>query len=90
MTKRNPQMTSDPGASLLKKKQVPKCSILEDLNRIENLSHSLGRTMRRLRRDIKACQDCASADDCDTLRNFNAMVKTAIDEVNQEWEKEIE
>jgi len=65
---------------------IPGCPILQDTCQIQGLSHDLAKTVRKLRRDLKACQSCPNYEDCTVLKEFNAMVRSAIEEVSSEWE----
>jgi hypothetical protein len=64
---------------------IPNCPVLKDVNQIQDLSKDLTRTMRKLRRDLLTCQTCGSAEDCPVLKEFNATVTAAIDQVTDEW-----
>ena len=63
----------------------PDCPILDDQARINDLSEDLVRAMRKLRRDLDACNRCPANEGCPILMEFNAAVQTAITEVNDEW-----
>jgi hypothetical protein len=67
-------------------KTIPGCPILQDTCQIQGLSNDLAKTIRKLRRDLKACQACHNYEDCTVLKEFNTMVQTAIEEVSSEWE----
>lgn len=62
------------------------CPVLEDTHQIQDLSHDLTKTMRKLRRDLACCVKCPSYDECGVLKDFNAMIQQAIQEVNAEWD----
>jgi hypothetical protein len=68
----------------------PACPVLRDVDLIQDLSKNMAKTMRKLRRDVVSCQNCASGYDCEVLKTFNQKVQTAIDEVNDEWDQETE
>jgi hypothetical protein len=61
------------------------CPIRQDTARIEKISQDMLKALRRLRRDLQACQKCPNADGCAMLESFNAVVQAAIQEVQDEW-----
>jgi len=66
------------------------CPIGEDSLKIAELSHDLVRALRRLRRDLQHCQDCAAAPGGEGVRcplrgEYNALVSQAVEEVWEEW-----
>jgi hypothetical protein len=65
----------------------PDCPILDDQARINDLSEDLVRAMRKLRRDLDACNRCPAYESCPILMEFNAAVQTAIQEINDEWNR---
>lgn len=64
---------------------IPRCPILQDTHQIQGLSHDLTRTLRKLRRDLLACQKCPNYDNCQVLKDFNSLVEIAITEASEEW-----
>jgi hypothetical protein len=73
-----------------KPKQTPGgCPIGEDSLKIAELSHDLVRALRRLRRDLQHCQECArqtsQALGCPLRGEYNALVSQAVEEVWEEW-----
>jgi len=62
------------------------CPVLEDTHQIQGLTHDLTKTMRKLRRDINNCNKCPAFEECQILKEFNALVQQAIQEVNAEWD----
>jgi cell division FtsZ-interacting protein ZapD len=62
------------------------CPVLDDTVSIQSLSTDLAKTMRKLRRDLRACADCPGVDECQVLQSFNSQVTAAIHEVIQEWD----
>jgi hypothetical protein len=63
------------------------CPIPKDTNFVISTTKELIKSMRKLRRDLIHCQDCENVDGCQLRLNFQSMIDTAIDEVNQEWNK---
>jgi hypothetical protein len=61
------------------------CPVQKDVSQIQDLSKDLTRSMRKLRRDLLACQSCDAAEDCPVLREFNLNVTAAIDQITDEW-----
>jgi hypothetical protein len=61
------------------------CPILEDTAHLQGLSQDMLRTLRKLKRDLRNCEKCACVYDCPVLKEFNASVQTAIQEVLDEW-----
>ena len=61
------------------------CPVLDDTVLIQSLSTDLVKTLRKLRRDLRACESCPGVDECPVLKNFNGQVTTAIHEVIEEW-----
>jgi hypothetical protein len=62
------------------------CPVLQDTRQIQGLSHDLARSLRKLRRDLNACEKCPNYDNCQVLKEFNNMVNTALSEVSAEWD----
>lgn len=63
----------------------PTCPILTDVSQIQAHSKDLVRTMRKLRRDLRTCETCPSAENCRILAAYQANVQTALDEITEEW-----
>jgi hypothetical protein len=61
------------------------CPVLETTTRLGELSRDTVRTLRKLKRDLKACEKCPENDDCPILADFRSLVNTAIQEVTDEW-----
>jgi hypothetical protein len=45
----------------------------------------LNKAMRRLRRAMRRCKHCISADDCPVLGAFNQQFNIVLDEIVKEW-----
>jgi hypothetical protein len=73
-------------AETVKANIVPGCPVLQDTHQIQGLTHDLAKTLRKLRRDLAACQRCPNYDNCQVLKDFNSMVQTAISDVSMEWD----
>lgn len=67
---------------------VTKCPVILDLERIASLSKSLTALMRKLRSDLRLCERCDHAENCQTLKTFNDQVRAAVDMVNDQWNQE--
>lgn len=61
------------------------CPIREDVSRIQAHSQNLVKIMRKLRRDLNTCQNCACVEDCEVLKTFHSKVQAALLEVTEEW-----
>jgi hypothetical protein len=70
----------------LRRNAIPGCPVLKDTRQIQGLSHDLTKTLRKLRRDLRACEACILYDNCAVLKEFNALVQTALSEVASEWD----
>jgi hypothetical protein len=62
------------------------CPILRDSARIVELSNDMAKTIRRLKRNLRLCQDCPSGGDCPVLDKFSQLVNQAIEEIIEEWD----
>jgi hypothetical protein len=65
-------------------KPQPHCPIADHLLNINILSRDMLKTVRQLRRDLSACQQCPSFDECPIIRDFNSQVRSAIAEIDEE------
>ena len=65
------------------------CPIKKDTALVICSSKELVKSMRRLHRDLLNCQYCEEGEECALRSNFAAMIDTAIDEVNREWNNPI-
>ena len=62
------------------------CPLQADFTRVANLSGDLAKAMRLLRRRLVNCSTCSiGAEECPTLKEFNAKAQSAIEAVYQEW-----
>jgi hypothetical protein len=61
------------------------CPIKEDSEKVAKTSKDLIKAMRKLRRDILACDQCITVDTCAIHARFRGLINTAIHEVLQEW-----
>jgi hypothetical protein len=61
------------------------CPIKEDSEKLAKTSKDLVKAMRKLRRDILACDQCIAVDTCEIHARFRSLVNTAIREVVIEW-----
>jgi hypothetical protein len=63
------------------------CPVLKDTQRVVHSGEELLRALRRLRRDLLACQDCPSLDGCPLRAEFNLTIDALVAEINEEWER---
>ena len=65
----------------------PSCPIYGDVAAISDLSRDMLRQLRKLRRDLQACESCQEMDDgkCLFLESFHSQVNQAINTVTEEW-----
>jgi hypothetical protein len=61
------------------------CPIAPRVSQVLSLSFDLQRAMRRLRRELNACQACPMGEDCRFMNYFQGQVNAAITQVNAEW-----
>ena len=61
------------------------CPIAPRVSQVLSLSSDLRRAMRRLRRELNACQACPAGEECRFMSYFLEQVNTAITQVNEEW-----
>ena len=63
------------------------CPVQIDIHIIQDLSKDLTKTMRKMRRDVANCEkQCPAFEECQVLKDLNAMIQQAIQEVNTEWD----
>jgi hypothetical protein len=65
---------------------VTGCPVLQDTRQIQGLAHDLTKTMRKLRRDLEACEKCPAIDDCQVLKEYRGLVQEAINSFMSEWD----
>lgn len=65
----------------------PSCPIYGDVAAISGLSRDMRRQLRKLKRDLQACDSCAQMDNghCPFLDSFQSQVNAAITAVTEEW-----
>jgi hypothetical protein len=61
------------------------CPIRRDAEQAFELSKDFLKSLRKLRRSLRKCRRCPAGPECKLLREWNAQIDQAIDEVNQEW-----
>jgi hypothetical protein len=72
--------------ALWKEQRCPAaCPMSARVEQVLRLSSDLRRGMRRLRRELNACQKCPAGEDCRFIRYFQDQVNAAILQVNAEW-----
>lgn len=69
-----------------------RCAVQAEAGRVAGLGREMARGLRRLKRSLRTCRDCARLLDsplgeCPRLVEFNAWVGGAINEVMEEWER---
>jgi len=68
-------------------KPIPQgyCPVQRHTREIKSHSRSMLVAMRKLRRDLENCPRCTHYPDCPILKQFNAAVAIAIEQVNAFW-----
>ena len=66
--------------------QPTHCPILADTTRIKHLAFDMKRTMQKLRRDLRTCEDCVAGENCAILQDYQITITDAIAGVLQEME----
>ena len=61
------------------------CPVKRDAQETAKLGGETLKAMRRLRRRMRYCPECADYDDCPLLAEFNATVDQVIREIQEEW-----
>lgn len=61
------------------------CPVREEASRAVELSGDLLKTLRKLRRSLRACDACSQVETCSLWQALHAAVDLAILEVNLEW-----
>jgi hypothetical protein len=61
------------------------CPIKEDIDKITSESKDVIRQMHKLRADLIRCKRCPDHNTCWLIKNYNHLVNTAIQEINEEW-----
>ena len=65
--------------------QVADCPLQVTARNITDLSKSMIKLLRKVRRDLQACNTCARGPDCSLLEQFGAQIRAAISEVWTEY-----
>ncbi|HEX7974023.1 MAG TPA: hypothetical protein VF498_06420 [Anaerolineales bacterium] len=76
----------------LRRRGRKRCAVQAEAGRVAGMGRDLARGLRRLKRSLRLCRDCARwldspAGECPRLAEFNAWVGAAIAEVVEEWER---
>ena len=66
------------------KRYIP-CPVEPFTTRALAYAVELNKAMGRLRRAMRRCKDCISADDCPVLGLFNKEFNTVLDQVTSDW-----
>jgi hypothetical protein len=61
------------------------CPVLTSSNAVLDSAAQLAKTMRQLRRSLRCCERCSSAEGCPTRLSLGGAIHTAIQEVTEEW-----
>jgi len=63
------------------------CPIYNDVNAITILSRDMLKQLRRLKRDLQACERCSQMDEgqCAFLQSFHTLVNSAVNAITEEW-----
>ena len=82
----NPQSTINNQQSKISESPWLTCPVCHDTQRITTLSKDMIRAIRKLRRDLKACESCSiDPEDCPIRQNLNSQIQVAIQEVVDTW-----
>lgn len=65
--------------------KVVECPIGADVSLVVALSVSLGKALRKLRRDLRLCERCQKGEDCPLRQVYQSKVQAAIAQVQDEW-----
>lgn len=81
-----PEQPIENDGALCKEQGYPaSCPVMPRVGQVVKLSSDLRRAMRRLGRELNACQKCPAGEDCRFIRYFQDQVNAAILQVNAEW-----
>lgn len=61
------------------------CPVIATLENIDNSTRELARSMRQLRRDLRACDRCVDRVGCPVLEEFHRTIDLAVRQVLREW-----
>jgi hypothetical protein len=61
------------------------CPVIQEAEHVLEITHDLGKAMRRLRRKLNFCTGCDHEGNCPALQSFQAQIKNAIAELSEEW-----
>jgi hypothetical protein len=61
------------------------CPVLEEAQHVLDISHDLGKAMRRLRKKLNHCRKCEQEGSCPALKMFQDQIRAAIEETSQDW-----
>jgi hypothetical protein len=61
------------------------CPLKLDFERALATAKEFQQAIRKLRRSLRRCDNCAQVDDCPIWRNLNKQIDTAIQEITEEW-----
>jgi hypothetical protein len=62
------------------------CPVAQQARQTQDTAEELGAMIRRLRRSMRRCPNCAVYADCPVLLEFNQAFRIALEEINEEWE----
>jgi len=62
------------------------CPLADDVEEAIRLGNEFSSAIRKLRRQMKNCDQCASFEECPIIQKFQTMVNEIILEVNHEWD----
>jgi hypothetical protein len=63
----------------------PDCPIKADAEKVVELGGETIKYLRRLRINMRKCQECSDNGNCPIQTEFNAAVDQVIQELNEEW-----
>jgi len=61
------------------------CDVEVETKAIMKSSKDMIAGMRKLKRTLRACEECDSGETCHIVANFNQQIQTALSEIASEW-----
>lgn len=61
------------------------CPVYWQASQTLNTARQMARSLRRLRRALKACRRCPATQNCPVVQNFNRQFEDVLAEIAEEW-----
>jgi len=61
------------------------CPVIQEAQKVLEISNDLGKAMRRLRIKLNQCDHCENGGTCPAIQSFQANIKAALSEIAEEW-----